>query len=159
MTRTLSPLDETKLNPQNEEESQAATAADVAVEDEAPSKDEPARRGPGRPKGSLNQKNLESMAQAEEDCRKVEALGLKLEEPVKLKLGRPKGAWNQKRIYREVAKLVEAAQRGGVEGWRANGRTPQRAQERKALEKEAGEKVMVLMQAEQERLQRDENDV
>lgn len=109
--------------------------------------------------GSLNQKTLESMAQAEEDCRKVEALGLKLEEPVKLKLGRPKGAWNQKRIYREVAKLVEAAQRGGVEGWRANGRTPQRAQERKALEKEAGEKVMVLMQAEQERLQRDENDV
>ena len=50
MTRTLSPLDETKLNPQNEEESQAATAADVAVEDEAPSKDEPARRGPGRPR-------------------------------------------------------------------------------------------------------------
>ena len=50
-TRMLPPLDETKLNPQNEEEpasgnepkqeSQAATAEDVAVADEAPSKAEP----------------------------------------------------------------------------------------------------------------------
>ena len=71
------------------------------------------------------------MAQAEEERRKVETLGLKHEQPVKRKPGRPKGAWNQKRIDREVAKLVEAAKRGGAEGWRANGRTPQRAQERK----------------------------
>ena len=187
MTRTLPPLDETKLNPQNEEESQAAAAEDVAVADEAPSKAQPARRRPGRPKGSLNKKTLERMAQAEEERRKAEALGLKVEEPVKRKPGRPKGsknkstptqadlpqemkekrkpgrpkgAWNQKRIDREVVKLVEAAKREEAQkvGERTVGR-PKGRKNDKTLEKEAREKVMALMRAEQERLQRDENDV
>ena len=77
------------MNPPNEEESQAAAAEDVSVADEAQSKAEPARRRPGRPKGSLNKKTLARMAQAEEERRKAEALGLKLEEPVKRKPGRP----------------------------------------------------------------------
>ena len=190
MTRTLPPLDETKLNPQNEEESQAAAAEDVAVADEAPSKAQPARRRPGRPKGSLNKKTLERMAQAEEERRKAEALGLKVEEPVKRKPGRPKGsknkstptqadlpqemkekrkpgrpkgAWNQKRIDREVVKLVEAAKREAAQkvGERTVGR-PKGRKNDKTLEKAAREKVMALMRAEQERLQRDdadENDV
>ena len=190
MTRTLPPLDETKLNPQNEEESQAAAAEDVAVADEAPSKAQPARRRPGRPKGSLNKKTLERMAQAEEERRKAEALGLKVEEPVKRKPGRPKGsknkstptqadlsqemkekrkpgrpkgAWNQKRIDREVTKLVEAAKREVAQkvGERTVGR-PKGRKNDKTLEKAAKEKVMALMRAEQERLQRDdadENDV
>ena len=204
MTRTLPPLDETMLNPQNEEEpasgnepkqeSQAAAAEDVAVTDEAPSnadeapsKAEPERRGPGRPRGSLNQKTIERMAQAEEERRKAEALGLKVEEPVKRKPGRPKGsknkstptqadlsqetkekrkpgrpkgAWNQKRIDREVSKLVEAAKREAAQkaGERTVGR-PKGRKNDKTLEKEAREKVMALMRAEQERLQRDENDV
>ena len=197
MTRTLPPLDETKWNPQNEEEpasgnepkqeSQAAAAEDVSVADEAPPKAEPERRGPGRPRGSLNQKTLEKQAQAEEERRKAEALGLKVEEPVKRKpgrpkgsknkstptqadlsqetkekrkAGRPKGAWNQKRIDREVAKLVEAAKREAAQksGERTVGR-PKGRKNDKTLEKEAREKVMALMRAEQERLQRDENGV
>ena len=197
MTRTLPPLDETKWNPQNEEEpasgnepkqeSQAAAAEDVSVADEAPPKAEPERRGPGRPRGSLNQKTLEKQAQAEEERRKAEALGLKVEEPVKRKpgrpkgsknkstptqadlsqetkekrkAGRPKGAWNQKRIDREVAKLVEGAKREAAQksGERTVGR-PKGRKNDKTLEKEAREKVMALMRAEQERLQRDENGV
>ena len=176
MTRTLLPLNETKLNPQNEEESQAAAAEDVAVADEAPSKAEPTRRRPGRPKGSLNQKTLERMAQAEEERIKAEALGLKVEEPVKRKPGRPKGsknkstptqadlpqemkekrkpgrpkgAWNQKRIDREVVKLVEAAKREAAQkvGERTVGR-PKGRKNDKTLEKAAREKVMALMRAE-----------
>ena len=97
-------LNETKLNPQDEEEpasgnepkqeSQTAAAEDVAVADEAPSKAEPARRGPGRPKGSLKQKTLERMTQAEEERRNAEAFGLKVEEPVKRKPDLPKGSKN-----------------------------------------------------------------
>ena len=199
MTRTLLPLEETKLNPQNEEEpvsgndnepkqeSQAAAAEDVAVADEAPPKAEPVRRGPGRPRGSLNQKTLEKQAQAEEERRKAEALGLKVEEPVKRKpgrpkgsknkstptqadlsqetkekrkAGRPKGAWNQKRIDREVARLVEAARREAAQkaGERTVGR-PKGRKNDKTLEKEAREKVMALMRAEQERLQKGETGV
>ena len=130
------------------------------------------------------------MAQAEEERRKAEALGLKVEEPVKRKPGRPKGsknkstptqadlsqemkekrkpgrpkgAWNQKRIDREVTKLVEAAKREVAQkvGERTVGR-PKGRKNDKTLEKAAKEKVMALMRAEQERLQRDdadENDV
>ena len=81
----------------------------------------------------------------------------------KRKPGRPKGAWNQKRIDREVTKLVEAAKREVAQkvGERTVGR-PKGRKNDKTLEKAAREKVMALMRAEQERLQRDdadENDV
>ena len=71
-----------------------------------------------------------------------------------------KGAWNQKRIDREVVKLVEAAKREAAQkvGERTVGR-PKGRKNDKTLEKAAREKVMALIRAEQERLQRDENDV
>jgi len=56
--------------------------------------------------------------------------------------------------------LVEAAKREAAQkaGERTVGR-PKGRKNDKTLEKEAREKVMALMRAEQERLQRDENDV
>ena len=75
------------------------------------------------------------------------------------KPGRPNGAWNQKRIDREVSKMVEATKRAAAQkvGERTVGR-PKGRKNDKMLEKAAREKVMALIQAEQERLQRNEND-
>ena len=61
---------------------------------------------------------------------------------------------------REVVKLVKAAKHEAAQkvGERTVGR-PKGRKNDKTLEKEAKEKVMALMRAEQERLQTDENDV